>query len=273
MKAKKVIVVTGASSGIGKAIAEHLASLGNVVYGTSRNPSLSAKPQDYELLSLDVTIDKSAHDLIHTVLDKEGRIDVLINNAGKGMTGPVEETPVHEVKALFELNYFGALRMIQAVLPAMRAQQSGLIVNVSSIAGYMGLPYRAHYSAVKSALSTLTEGLRLELKTFGVEVVNLAPGDFATNIASGRYHAPLKEDSPYFTMYKNQLEQFDAHVHLGASPKTVALFIEALMQRQSTKPHYFVASTLQRLSARVLKKILPQKWFERMLANHYNLPI
>jgi short-subunit dehydrogenase len=163
--------------------------------------------------------------------------------------------------------------MIQAVLPTMRAQQSGLIVNVSSIAGYMGLPYRAHYSAVKSALSILTEGLRLELKTFGVEVVNLAPGDFATNIASGRYHAPLKEDSPYYAIYKNQLEQFDAHVHLGASPKTVALFIEALMQRRSTKPHYFVASTLQRLSARVLKKILPQKWFERMLANHYNLPL
>ncbi|MGA0012544.1 MAG: short-chain dehydrogenase/reductase, partial [Flavobacteriaceae bacterium] len=98
-------------------------------------------------------------------------------------------------------------------------------------------------------------------------------GDFATNIASGRYHAHLKENSPYYTTYKDQLEQFDAHVHSAASPIVVAQFIEGLMQRQSTKPHYFVASALQKLSATVLKKILPQKWFERLLAKHYNLPL
>ena len=273
MKTKKVIVVSGASSGIGKAIAEHLSAQGHVVYGTSRNPSQISHNQYYKLLSLDVTSDQSTAELVQTVLDREGKIDVLINNAGKGMTGPVEETPLTEVQALFDLNYFGALRMIQAVLPAMRSRRSGLIVNVSSIAGYMGLPYRAHYSAVKSALSMLTEGLRLELKSFGIDVVNLAPGDFATNIASGRYHAPLTENSPYYTTYKDQLEQFDTHVHSGDSPIAVALFIEGLMQRQSTKPHYFVASALQKLSASVLKKLLPQKWFERMLAKHYNLPL
>ena len=273
MKTKKVIVVSGASSGIGKAIAEHLSAQGHVVYGTSRNPSQISHNQYYKLLSLDVTSDQSTAELVQTVLDREGRIDVLINNAGKGMTGPVEETQLSEVQALFDLNYFGALRMIQAVLPAMRSQRSGLIVNVSSIAGYMGLPYRAHYSAVKSALSMLTEGLRLELKSFGIDVVNLAPGDFATNIASGRYHAPLTENSPYYTTYKDQLEQFDTHVHSGDSPIAVALFIEGLMQRQSTKQHYFVASALQKLSASVLKKLLPQKWFERMLAKHYNLPL
>ncbi|MGA0012764.1 MAG: SDR family oxidoreductase, partial [Flavobacteriaceae bacterium] len=208
MKTKKVIVISGASSGIGKAIAEHLSAQGHAVYGTSRNPSQSTQAQQFQLLSLDVTSDQSTAELVQTVLKKEGRIDVLINNAGKGMTGPVEETPLSEVQSLFDLNYFGALRMIQAVLPTMRSQRSGLIVNVSSIAGYMGLPYRAHYSAVKSALSMLTEGLRLELKSFEVDVVNLAPGDFATNIASGRYHAPLKENSPYYTTYKDQLEQF-----------------------------------------------------------------
>lgn len=270
---KKVIVISGASSGIGKAIATHMADLGHIVYGSSRNPLQNDHPEGYTLLHLDVTIDSSVREFIHAIQAKEGRIDVLINNAGKGMTGPVEEIPLAEVQALFDLNYFGALRMIQEVLPIMRSQKSGWIINISSIAGYMGLPYRAHYSAVKAALSTLTEGMRLELKPFGIEMVNLAPGDFATNIASGRYHAPLVKDSAYFEVYKEQLQQFDDHVHSGASPKAVALFIEGLFNKTSTKPHYFVASTLQKFSASVLKKILPQRWFERMLAKHYNLPL
>jgi len=273
MKTSKVILVTGASSGIGRSIATHLASKGHKVYGTSRNPKNSVNTLGYTLLPFDATKEESAKALVDAILKEESSIDVLINNAGKGMTGAVEETPLTEARDLFELNYFGAIGLIQEVLPCMREQKSGLIVNITSIAGYMGLPYRAHYSAVKSALSMMTEGLRLEVKSFGIDVVNVAPGDFATNIAAGRYHAPLREESAYYSIYKNQLEQFDGHVTKAASPVAVAIAIEGILEKQNTKPHYFVASTLQKLSAQVLKKILPQRWYEKMLANYYKLPI
>ncbi|MFT5890317.1 MAG: short-subunit dehydrogenase, partial [Dokdonia sp.] len=146
----KVVLITGASSGIGKAIAYYLAEKGYIVYGTSRNPKTAKEGKVY-MISLDVTQTTSITQAIQTILKEQNRIDYVINNAGMGITGPLEETPDQEIRRVFETNYFGALEVIKAVLPTMRTQRSGMIINVTSIAGYMGLPYRGIYSATKGA--------------------------------------------------------------------------------------------------------------------------
>ena len=152
----------------------------------------------------------------------------------------------------------------------MRKQNKGLIINITSIAGYMGLPYRGIYSATKGALELLTEALRMEVKDFGIQITNLAPGDFATNIASGRYHAPLLEGSPYFKPYGNTLKMMDDHVDEGGDPILVAKLIYSIMETNKPKIHYKAGAFMQKFSI-VLKKILPSKAYEKLLLNHYKL--
>src|SRR5690606_4416360 len=162
IKPSKVVFITGASSGIGKAIAEHLQQKGFQVYGTSRNPQ--NKKLSFPLVALDVTSQESIQAAVAQIISEVGKIDVLINNAGVGITGPIEETPDSEIKKAFNTNYFGPLQVIKAVLPHMREQRQGLIINITSIAGYMGLPFRGIYSASKGALELTTEAYRMELK-------------------------------------------------------------------------------------------------------------
>ena len=140
-----------------------------------------------------------------------GKIDVLINNAGVGITGPLEELNSEKVVENFATNCFGPLNLIQAVLPHMRKQQSGTIINVTSIGGYMGLPFRGAFSASKSAFMTMTESLRMEVKEFGIKVCTLAPGDYATDVASRRYHSPVLINSPY-KKYAEGIKTMDEHV-------------------------------------------------------------
>ncbi|HMI06654.1 MAG TPA: SDR family oxidoreductase, partial [Flavobacterium sp.] len=196
----KVILITGASSGIGKSIGEFLHHKGFVVYGTSRNPE-KVTNSIFPLIALEVRNTESIKSAIAKVISISGRIDVVINNAGVGIIGPVEEIPTGEIRNNFETNLFGPIEVIKAVLPQMREQKSGLIINITSIAGYMGLPYRSVYSASKGALEILTEAIRMEVKPFGIELTNVAPGEYATNIAAHRYHAPVLENSAYKEIY------------------------------------------------------------------------
>ena len=265
---EKVVLITGASSGIGKTTAEYLSEKGFRVYGTSR------KPADYQrnftLLPLDVCDPESVRKAVATLLDKEGRIDVLINNAGMGITGPLEETPTGEMKRVFDTNFFGPIEVMKAVLPSMRKQGSGLVINITSIAGYMGLPFRGIYSATKGALELLTESARMELKGFGIELTNIAPGDFATGIAAGRYHAPVLEDSPYREIYQKSLDLMDEHVDEGGDPMEMARKIHQVIQKSSPAVRYKVGAFMQKFSI-ILKRVLPSKWYERLLMNHYKL--
>lgn len=266
---KKVILITGGSSGIGKDTGIYLKSKGLIVYGTTRNLSKNPNFDHFPLVELDVKIQTSIDKAIATVLDKEGQIDVLINNAGVGITGPIEETPISEIERNFNTNFLGPIRMIQSVLPQMRKQGKGLIINITSIAGYMGLPFRGVYSASKGALELVTETLRMETKDFGVRLVNLAPGDFATNIASGRYHAPVVPSSPY-EHYASSLELIDQHVDTAQDPLLVAKKIYGIILKTNPKGHYLVGSFMQKFSI-FLKKILPNKVFEKLLLKHYKL--
>lgn len=265
----KVVLITGGSSGIGKSIGEFLFSKDFLVYGTSRNPS-NYTNSIFPLVSLDVADNNSIKSCIEKVVKDCGKIDVLINNAGAGITGPIEEIPEVEIKRNFETNFFGPINVIKAVLPYMRKQNSGLIINVTSIAGYMGLPYRGIYSASKGALELLTEAFRMEIKNFNISMTNVAPGDFATNIASGRYHAPVNESSPYKAPYGNTLKLMDEHVDSGKDPNIMAKVIFKIIETKNPKGHYKVGEFMQKFSI-VLKRILPDKIYEKMLMNHYKL--
>lgn len=265
----KVILITGASSGIGKAIGEFLHHKGFVVYGSSRNPE-KVKDSIFSLIALEVRNTESIKNAVAEVIAKEGRLDILINNAGVGITGPLEEIDLVEIRGNFETNFFGPIAMIQAVLPQMRMQKSGLIINITSIAGYMGLPYRSVYSASKGALGIITEALRMEVKSFGIRVTDVAPGDFATNIAAGRYHAPVLEGSAYEKPYSATLGMMNAHVDKGSDPLEMAQTIFLIIEESNPKVHYKVGLFLQKFSI-VLKKILPDKVYEKMLMKHYKL--
>lgn len=265
----KVVLITGGSSGIGKSIGEFLKSKNYKIYGTSRNPSKNTN-NTFPLLALDVTKQETILSVISEIMKAEGRIDILINNAGIGITGPLEETPDSEIKKAFDTNYFGPLNVIKAVLPVMRKQGGGLIINVTSIAGYMGLPYRGIYSATKGALELTTEAYRMELRGSNIKMTNVAPGDFATNIAAGRYHAPVLEDSPYNKAYKNTLKLMDLHVDEGKNPLVMARVIYKIIQKNNPRGHYRVGDLLQKFSV-VLKRILPDKIYEKILLKHYKL--
>lgn len=265
----KVVLITGGSSGIGKSIGEFLTQKGYVVYGTSRNPE-NYPDSKFPLLTLDVKDVKTIEKTVSTIIEKEGKIDVLINNAGAGITGPIEETPEAQIKANFETNFYGPINVIKAVLPQMRGQNSGLIINITSIAGYMGLPYRAIYSASKGALELVTEAFRMELKDFNINMTNVAPGDFATNIAAGRYHVPLSESSPYFKPYGNTLDLMNEHVDHGSDPNIMAKAIFKIINTKNPKVHYKVGAFMQKFSI-LLKRILSDTVYEKLLMNHYKL--
>jgi len=265
----KVILITGASSGIGNAIATFLSDKKYIVYGTSRNPK-NIEKYNFNLISLDVLDINSIKKAIDLIIEKENRIDILINNAGMGITGAIEDTPAQEIRNVFNTNFFGAIEMMKAVLPQMRKQKFGKIINVTSIAGYMGLPFRGVYSASKSALALISEATNMEVQEFGIDIINVAPGDFATNIAAGRYHTPVFEDSAYKENYQANLDLMDTHVNGGMNPIKMAEKVYQIINTKNPKINYKVGGFMEKFSI-VLKRILPDKIYEKLLMNHYKL--
>ena len=266
----KVVLITGVSSGLGKATAAFLAERNYRVFGSCRNPKQHSFPPGIEVMSFDLNQPETAQKLVKKVVEKAGRIDVLINNAGAGITGAIEEIDFQSMQSHFTTNLFGPLALTQKVLPVMRKQKSGLIINITSIGGYMGLPYRGIYSASKSALGIATEALRMEVKQFGISVVTLAPGDFATDIAARRIYAPLKKKSPYHQHYKHALDTIDDHVDQGRDHKDFAVQVYKIIRSKKIKVHYLSGSLLQKTSL-LLKNLLPDTWFEKMIMNHYKV--
>jgi NAD(P)-dependent dehydrogenase (short-subunit alcohol dehydrogenase family) len=171
---KMVVLVTGASSGIGLAIANYLSKRGYIVYGGSRS---AAPSKTFRAVKLYVTDESSISKVVEDIIDREGRIDVLVNNAGVGSAGAVEKTPLKDIRKSFEVNFFGVVRMTQAVLPHMRHQHFGRIINLSTLGSMIGLPFRAFYSASKGAMDLMTESLRLETERFGIKACTVHPGE------------------------------------------------------------------------------------------------
>jgi short-subunit dehydrogenase len=265
----QVVLVTGASSGIGKACAEHLAGLGHKVYGTSRQAT--GKQGGVEMISMDVTKDGSVIDGVGRVLKAEGRIDALVNNAGYGIAGAVEETSVQEAQEQFDTNFFGMFRVTKAVLPGMRERGSGLIVNMSSIGGLISIPFQAFYCATKFAIEGFTEALRMEVRSFGVRVVMIEPGDHRTNFTKSRVRT---KESQGKTAYR---EKFDAALGVmehdeqnGPSPAGVAEKVGKLLTAKSPALRHPVGMFVQKLAV-TLKSVLPGGTFESIIRSTYKL--
>jgi len=264
---KKVILITGISSGFGKKTAELLAENGNIVYGTIRkdcevNPAVNTLIMD--LMNVD-----SIKNAVDEVIQKEGRIDVLINNAGMHLGGPIEEAPTELISRQMETNVNGFVHMLQAVLPHMRKQTQGTIINVSSIGGLMGLPFQPFYSASKFAIEGLSEALRMELKPFNIKVVVVNPGDFHTSNTANRTNITVV-GGPYEEQFKKSLAQIEKDENGGWNPMILARQMVKIIESKNPKNRYIVASFDQKLAV-VLKKILPIGLFSHILGSHYEI--
>lgn len=265
----KVVLITGASSGIGKVCAEYLHGRGFKVYGASR--SLPPSGLGYSSIQMDVTDDASVREGTRQITELAGRIDVVVNCAGFGMAGSVEDTGIDEAKAQFETNFFGVLRVCKAVLPAMRQRRSGLIINISSIAGQVALPFQGFYSAGKFALEGMTEALRMEVQPFGIRVVLVEPGDFRTQFAANRkLTIESQNDSSYKERFGRALTVFEKEENNGADPQAIARLIERLIKKPGPKLRYSVGPAFQRIVP-ALKHILPHKLYERLFMKYYNV--
>lgn len=269
MENSRVVLITGASSGIGLSIGQHLSSLQYQVVGTSRNPDKYPN-HPFPLIAMDVLDNTSVKNGIAAVIAAYARIDVLINNAGMGMAGPLEEMDLEAVDSLMNTNLNGPIRVMQHTLAIMHKQQSGTIINVASLAGDNGLPFRSIYAASKAALMRVSESLRLELRHTPIQCTVLSPGSIKTAIAENRYYAPLAENSVYYKHYKASLTDMDTHVNKGLPPICVAKKVEKLINNKKLKPHYSVGPFLEVLSP-IIKFLLPQRAYENLIASFYNL--
>jgi NAD(P)-dependent dehydrogenase (short-subunit alcohol dehydrogenase family) len=261
----KVILVTGGSSGLGWAMCQRLAALGHHVTGTGRKPDKS--PSGWQLISMDVTDDASVERAVNEVISKHQRIDVLVNNAGTGIQGAVEDIDDALAKRLFEANVFGLHRVCRAVLPHMRARKSGLIINISSIAANFGLPYRAFYSASKAAVDRYGEALSIEVKPFGIQVVTVQPGEFNTNIPTARLR-PTNVSEPYKKGYERAMAILGSSMHYSRDPDELAVVVAKIIASPRPASVYRVAQGVQKFSV-LLKKLLPGRSFEKLVGKHY----
>jgi len=278
MNKQKVVLITGASSGIGRACAQFLYEKGHRVYGTSRKAQKAdtenqeaAKGPILKMLPMDVNDSASVSWAVQYILDMESRIDVLVNCAGFGIAGAVEDTCLQEAKAQFETNFFGVLRLCHAVLPVMRKQGSGCIINISSIAGIIGIPFQGMYSASKFALEGMTEALRAEVRQFGIKVVLIEPGDFCTGFTANRIKTALSlENSAYAESFHRSLKVMEEDEMKGASPIKVARLVHRIIEKSSPSPRYVVGPFFEKVAV-ALKKILPQKVFEWAILKYYKV--
>lgn len=260
----KVVLITGASSGIGQSLALTLMEKGYKVYGTSRKANyetlLKAKNGTgfVQMLPLDVCSESSVKAAVDYVLEKESSIDILINNAGFGIAGSVEDTSPEEALSQFDTNFFGVLRVCRAVLPRMREKGQGLIVNISSVAGLISVPYQSMYSASKYAIEAMTEALRIEVKPFGIKVSMVEPGDTKTGFTDKRQYVKASSSSVYTETFTKSIKTMEKDEQNGPPPKVV---VDAVLKVINSKnpPVRIVAGFSYK--AMVLGKRLVPAWF------------
>jgi len=275
MNSDRVVLVTGASSGIGKCCAEYLAKQGYRVYGTSRRTGststgqLSSNTHFFQMIRMDVTDESSVRQGIDHIIARESRIDVVVNNAGFAIIGSLEDTTIEEVKSQLETNFFGSLRVCRTVLPIMRRQDSGYIINISSIGGLISLPFQSAYSASKFALEAAMEALRLEVRPFGIQVVLIEPGDFKTEITQHRRKAgQATRHSAYTDTFQKVLRIVESGERNAPTPESIAILINKVIRMKSPRLRYTAGKISQRIAV-PLKKILPSRLFESLIASTF----
>ena len=267
---KKVILVTGASSGIGLACANALQAEGHTVYGSARDLS-RLKGISFKPIQLDVTDDTSVKAAVDQITKAEGKIDVLVNNAGNGVTGPAYAMPVESAKAQFEVNFFGVVRMSSAVLPGMIERKQGLIVNISSLAGLFGLPYQSMYSASKYAIEGYSQSLRMELRNTGVKITLINPGDFKSDFSQNRQKVkfPIK-NAQLEDEYNAAVAAMEKDESIAPSPDSLAKKLCKIVASANPAHRYLVGAVGQTIVP-TLKSILPGGLFEKLMYDHYGI--
>jgi NAD(P)-dependent dehydrogenase (short-subunit alcohol dehydrogenase family) len=266
----KVALVTGASSGIGRQCANRLLGLGYKVYGASRHIQ-AAGDIYFQSLVMNVDEDESVRIGVEKIMALEKRIDIVVNCAGFGISGAVEDTSIEEAKAQFETNFFGVMRVCRQVLPAMRQQRVGLIVNISSLAGLTGIPFQGLYSASKFALEGLSESLRMEVAEFGIRVVLIEPGDFATGFTSQRQPTRASQtDTAYRQACDRAIARMAQGEKNGPLPERVAQLLERIVHTPSPRLRYKTGLFAQTLGVG-LKRVLPYALYEKVMMKMYGL--
>jgi NAD(P)-dependent dehydrogenase (short-subunit alcohol dehydrogenase family) len=265
----KVVFITGISSGFGKHISTLLAHKGCRVYGTCR--SVCEHDPLVNVLSMDVTDLSAVKGCIGEVLQKEGRIDVLINNAGMHSGGSIEVIPDEDIRLQMETNFMGAIYTIKTVLPSMRAQGYGTIVNISSIGGLMGLPFQGYYSASKFAIEGMSEALRMELRPFHIKVIVINPGDFHTHNTRNRKNIFTSDGNmAYEAQFRKSLSVIENDENKGWQAEILARKIYSILEKKRPAHRYVIASFEQKIAV-LLKRILPSPWFAPILFGHYGI--
>ena len=268
----KVVLITGTTSGFGKLIAEGLVKEGHRVYGTYLPGfDLEAEAFTFPMLELDITEEASVDNCVRQLVEKEGRIDVLINNAGVSIAGALEDTEIDEAKWQMEVNFFGPLRMIRAVLPQMRSRGAGRILTMGSMGGHVGLPYQSIYCAAKFALEGLNEALRLELRGSGIDAAIICPGDFNTGFTAARVYTRNARSATHAEQLAITMGIAEEDEKNSPPPDMVADLYVRLVGKGKLRVRYFVGSLTQRASV-FLKWLLPASVFESIVRSMYKLP-
>ena len=277
MPSEHVILITGCSSGIGRATAIEAAARGHRVFATARNPEtlrdLESRGQ-IRTLALDVTDAASIRDAVAAVLAEAGHLDALVNNAGYGQYGAAEDVTAEEWRRQFDVNLFGAIEVARAVLPAMREKRRGTIVNVSSVAGKIAIPFAAPYCASKHALEAFSDALRVEVAPFGIRVAVIEAGPIETRFAD-RARAGvarmLAAPGPYSSFYRNAERAMDTDFQAGTlPPEAVARVIVEAIEAANPRTRYRITRMARALI--LLKRLLPDRFFDRRMKKILKLP-
>lgn len=263
----QIILITGASSGFGKFTAQMLSEQGHIVYGTSRKPSENMN--NVKMLVVDVTSPLSIRQAVEQIISEQGRIDVLINNAGIGIGGALELATEDEVSKQMNTNFFGVVNMCREVLPAMRKARKGKIINISSIGGVMGIPYQGFYSASKFAVEGYSEALALEVHPFHIKVCLVEPGDFNTGFTDNRnISEQTRLDADYRESFLKSLEIIEKEERNGCHPRKLAAAICKIVARKNPPFRTKVGPLVQVLFAKS-KRWLPDSVMQYALRIFY----
>jgi NAD(P)-dependent dehydrogenase (short-subunit alcohol dehydrogenase family) len=264
-----VALVTGASTGIGRATAKALKDAGFRVFGTSRS-AVSENPEGITMLICDVTDDASVAALVDDVLAKAGRIDLLVNNAGIGLLGGAEESSIAQAQALFDVNFFGALRVTNVVLPTMRRQASGRIINMSSVLGLIPAPYSALYSSTKHALEGYSESLDHELRAFGIRVVLVEPAYTRTSFEDNLTNPDRSLDVYDLARAGGKATVREA-MQIGDAPEVVAETVVKAATAAVPRRRYAAGKMARQIS--YLRRFVPEAAFDKSLRRQMRLPV